>query len=89
MAAGDFKTIGTGTINASNPGENATVQISDGSVASSDQVYIQPTSVPGSDTRFEKPLLAVTNVGSGTFTVMSNEQLPENVTFNYIVFATA
>jgi len=87
MAAGDYKSAGTGTLSASGPGVTPSVTVTDASVAATDLVFITMTSstedVKGN---FQ---LYLSSVGAGSFVVKANRgQLPEDVTFNYHAIAT-
>jgi len=90
MAAGDFVTQGSSTINASQGNTTASVTVSDGSLSGSEQVYVQATALAGQDARKTSFSLAVTDVSTDEFTVEAEpEGLEGDVTFEYIAFATA
>ena len=88
MAKGDYVVMGSATLAASLPGVIATVDVTATGAAASDVVMITATSTT-SDAQGAFTF-KVTDVTTNTFTITADRaQLPEAVTFDYIVFDAA
>lgn len=88
MADGDFTSQGTGTLSASGPGVIASVTVTDASINATDRIHLTETNAV-KDIKGEFGIY-VSSVSAGSFVVKAKrEQLPEDMTFNYIGFATA
>lgn len=90
MVAGDFRAAGSGTLSSSGVGTYASVTVSESGMAASDNVQITVTSALPSRIGGKKYNVYVSDISADEFTVKSDEvELPEDVTFDYIIHATA
>ena len=86
--ANTISSTGSGTLGPTGPGNYASVVITDASVNTTDNVFINPN-VRVEDYSGVFGAYA-SDVSSGSFTVKSNrKQLPENMTFDYVAITTA
>lgn len=89
MAAGDYVVGGSSTISASGPGVQASVTITATGAGATNIAFITPTSDVGRD-EYIKYGLYVDSISTNTLVVKaSGKELPADVTFDYILFATS
>lgn len=88
MVAGAYVTKGTATVSASAPGVVASVTVTATGAAAGDTVIIQQTSTARD--AYGAFTFKVTDVTTNAFTITADRpQLPEDVTFSWIVFDAA